>query len=252
MNPFHRTQARWLCVLPLLASAGLTGCAGLDDGSLRQATQVAMPGAGDAGRPAEADIAAGLREALVQGVGTAVATLGRSNGYWSNAAVRIPLPEPVQKAENTLRRMGQGARVDEFHLTLNRAAERAVPEVADIVGDAVRSMSLADARSILDGGGDAATRYFQRAAGPALEARVRPIVAAATAQVGVTQQYKSLVSSYGPLLALAGVDNADLDAHVTRKAVDGLFFVIAAEEARIRRDPRARSTELLRRVFGGP
>jgi len=236
-----RTMATALCLL-------LGGCAGLDEGVLRQVSGVMQ------GEPAplgESEIAAGLREALAQGVSGAVGVLGRTNGFWSNAAVRIPLPKELAKAESTMRKLGLGARVDELHLTLNRAAEQAVPHVAELFGDAIRQMTLADARAILQGGENAATDYFRRTTGAALEARVRPYVEATTNSVGVTQKYKALISDYGPLLQRAGVESTDLDAYVTAEAVDGLFYMIAAEEARIRRDPRARTTELLRRVFGG-
>lgn len=225
----------------------LGGCATLNE-SLQQVSGVIPVGTQTA--PGEAEIAAGLKEALAQGVATAINTLGRTNGFWSNAAVRVPLPKNLAKAESTLRKLGMGARVDEFQLALNRAAEQAVPQVADVFGDAVRQMSLADARAILQGEPDAATLYFRRTAGTALEAKVRPYVEATTQKVGVTQKYKSLMSDYGPLLERAGFADTDLDGYVTGKAIDGLFFQIAAEEARIRRDPRARATELMRRVFG--
>lgn len=225
----------------------LGGCATLNE-SLHQVSGAMQ--AGTQAAPAEAEIAAGLKEALAQGVTTAINSLGRTNGFWSNAAVRVPLPKNLAKAESTLRKLGMGARVDEFQLALNRAAEQAVPQVADVFGDAVRQMSLADARAILQGEQDAATQYFRRAAGTALEAKVRPYVETTTQNVGVTQKYKSLMSDYGPLLERAGFADTDLDGYVTGKAIDGLFFQIAAEEARIRRDPRARATELMRRVFG--
>lgn len=225
----------------------LGGCATLNE-SLQQVS-AAIPVATQT-PPGEAEIAAGLKEALAQGVTTAISSLGRTNGFWSNAAVRVPLPKNLAKAEGTLRKLGMGARVDEFQLALNRAAEQAVPQVANVFGDAVRQMSLADARAILQGEQDAATQYFRRTAGTALEAKVRPYVEATTQKVGVTQKYKSLMSDYGPLLERAGFTDTDLDGYVTGKAIDGLFFQIAAEEARIRRDPRARATELMRRVFG--
>ncbi len=233
-------------------STVLSGCAGMDQATLNQVVQIAGQAYGGSASNAlaESEIVAGLREALAQGTTSAITTLGRSNGFWGNPAVRIPLPEQLRKVEQTMRAAGLGGQIDEFQLTLNRAAEKAVPEVADIFGNAVREMSVADARGILGGGQDAATQYFRRTAGDAIQARFRPIVQSATQTVGVTQQYKSLMSSYGPLLQLAGVKDTDLDAYVTGKAVDGLFYSIAAEEARIRRDPRARTTELLRKVFG--
>lgn len=242
-------------VRSLLAASvlgGLSGCAGMDQATLQQAIQVAGQVYGGTASSAlsESDIVAGLREALAQGTESAVLALGKTNGYWSNTAVRIPMPEQLTKVDKALRAAGLGGKVDEFQLTLNRAAEQAAPEAAAVFADAIRAMTLDDARGILSGGNDAATQYFRRVAGEAIEAKFLPIVQQATAKVGVTQQYKSLVSDYTPLLQLAGVQNTDLDAYVTDEAVDGLFYMIAAEEERIRRDPRARTTELLRKVFG--
>ncbi|WP_436286632.1 DUF4197 domain-containing protein [Solimonas terrae] len=195
-------------------------------------------------------IVSGLREALAQGTTKAINQLGRTDGFWGDAAVRIPLPSPLSGIENSLRQFGQGPRLDEFQLTLNRAAERAVPQVADIFGNAVRQMSVADARAILDGPQDAATRYFQRTASDSLRVKILPIVRGATAGVGVTQSYKQLSAKAGPLLQLSGHAVPDLDNYVTDKALAGLFTTIAAEEARIRTNPAARGTELLKQVFG--
>jgi len=241
---------RKLIVVVSIALPALAGCAAAEwqQGLGQVLGAVQQPGGGAA--LGEAEIIGGLREALAQGTTQAIRQLGRSDGYWGDAGVRIPLPESVQRMEGTLRQLGQGARVDQFHLTLNRAAEQAVPQVADIFGNAVRQMSIQDARSILHGPSDAATQYFRRSSSAALHDKVYPIVQATTRSVGVTQQYKQLVSEYGPLLRMAGVKAGDLDAYVTDRALAGLFTTIATEEARIRRDPAARGTELLRRVFG--
>ncbi len=233
-----------------VAGTMLAGCAGLDEASIHQIAGAVGQAYGQQAVLAETDIVSGLREALGQGVESAVTSLGRRNGFWDNASVRIPLPAELQQAEKTARKLGMGDKFDQMHLTLNRAAEQAVPHVADIFGAAVRQMTLEDARSILYGPNDAATQFFRRTSESELIGRIRPIVTDATTQVGVTQQYKALVSSYGPLLKLAGIEATDLDGYVTTKAVDGLFYSIAAEEARIRRDPRARTTELMRTVFG--
>lgn len=240
-----------IALLPLTVS----GCAGTDwqgeAGRVLQQVVIAQQGGSGTAVLDNSTLIAGLREALAQGTTRAINELGRSDGFWKNAAVRIPLPAPIDGVEKTLRQFGQGARVDEFHLTLNRAAERAVPQVADIFGNAVRQMSVADARAILDGPQDAATRYFQRVATDSLRQKILPLVQTATTQVGVTQSYKQMIGQAGPLLAMAGRTPPDLDRYVTDRALDGLFTTIAAEEARIRRDPAARGTELLRRVFGG-
>jgi hypothetical protein len=162
------------------------------------------------------------------------------------------------------RQLGQGDKVDAFELSMNRAAEKAVPQVADIFGDAIRKMTLQDARGILTGGDHAATDFFRRVAGDALAARIRPIVAEATDRVGVTQKYKALTATgggaFGGVLdSLGGLggDKAggkgsplDLDDYVTARTLDGLFTVIGEQEQSIRRNPAARTSELLRKVFG--
>lgn len=237
---------RSLCVLSLL----LSGCAGDWQGEAGRVLQQMSQQPGATAVLDNSQIVAGLREALAQGTTRAVNQLGRNDGFWQDPAVRIPLPGPIAGIEKTLRQLGQGARVDEFHLTLNRAAERAVPQVADIFGNAVRQMSVADARAILEGQPDAATRYFQRVSTDALRQKILPIVQNATTQVGLTQDYKSLMTRAGPLLQMAGKSVPDLDTYVTDRALDGLFTTIAAEEKCIREQPAARTSEILRTVFG--
>ncbi|HUS25105.1 MAG TPA: DUF4197 domain-containing protein [Candidatus Binatia bacterium] len=240
-------------LLAILIVVGLGGCATSDDwaSGLGQVLGGMQQPAGQQQAPlGEGEILLGLREALAQGTTRAINQLGRSDGFWQDLRVRIPLPESVAKMEKTLRQFGQGAAVDEFHLTLNRAAEQAVPHVADIFGNAVRKMTFQDARAILGGQQDAATQFFRRTTGEAIYAKVLPVVQGATQRVGVTQRYKQMVASYAPFLQMAGVKSTDLDAYVAGQALDGLFLMIADEEARIRRDPIARTTEILRRVFG--
>ncbi len=209
------------------------------------------------------DIAAGLKEALAKGTTNAINSLGRDGGFWNNPKVRIPLPGKLEQAGQLARQLGQGAKVDAFQLSMNRAAEKAVPQVAQIFGDAIRKMTLNDARGILTGGEHAATDYFRRVAGDALTARIHPIVAQATDSVGVTQKYKSFTSS-GSSAALGGLlgkfgggksnhgaSPLDLDDYVTAKTLDGLFAEIGAQEQSIRTNPAARTTGLLKKVFGG-
>ncbi|MES2683062.1 MAG: DUF4197 family protein [Pseudomonadota bacterium] len=195
------------------------------------------------------DIAAGLKAALSQGTRTAVANLGRSDGFWSNAAARIPMPKPIRKIESLVRGAGLGGSVDQFHLSLNRAAEQAVPVAADVFGDAVQKLTLDDVRGILTGPKDSATQYFKRTTTEKLTAKFRPIVSSATANVGLAQSYKQMVSSAGPFAASLG-KSSDLDGYVTSKALDSLFVQVAAEEARIRDNPAARSSDILKKVFG--
>lgn len=208
------------------------------------------------------EVAAGLKEALANGATAAVNQLGRNDGFWASRQYRIGLPSSLARHEALARQFGQGARIDAFALSMNRAAEAAVPVAADLLGESIRNLSLADAQALLAGGDDAATRYFRRSAGSALRARLLPLVAAQTSQVQVTQRYKELMAvGNGRAAGLAtlvgqfgvatGVDTAalDLDGYVTDKALDALFVAIAEQERRIRTDPAARSSALLRSVF---
>jgi hypothetical protein len=209
------------------------------------------------------DIAAGLKEALAKGTTNAINSLGRDGGFWNNSKVRIPLPGKLEQAGKLARQLGQGARVDAFEMSMNRAAEKAVPQVAQIFGDAIRKMTHDDARGILTGGDHAATDFFRRVAGDALTARIHPIVANATDSVGVTQKYKAFTSGsaggeLGGLLGALGGSKAskggnpmDLDDYVTTKTLDGLFTTIGEQEQSIRDNPGARTTDLLKKVFGG-
>jgi len=201
-------------------------------------------------------IDAGLKEALVVGAERAVERLGRSGGFLNDPRVRIPLPGVLGGVAETARRLGQRQYVDAFEQAVNRAAEQAIPKTLDIVRRTVRNMTLEDARGILSGGDDAATRYLRDKAGNSLRRAIRPLVAQATDEAGATVAYKRLLASTRDSLGglgglLGGQVNLDLDDYVTEKALDGLFLKLAAEEKAIRTNPVARSTELLQQVFGG-
>ncbi|MBM4180080.1 MAG: DUF4197 domain-containing protein [Betaproteobacteria bacterium] len=198
----------------------------------------------------EEDMVKGLKEALSQGTRQAISSLGKDGGFLNNLDVKIPLPDELKKVEKLLRGLGQDKYADQFVASMNQAAEKAVPEAAVLFSDAIAQMSLADAKSILKGPDDAATQYFRKTSEARLKERFRPIVQAATDQAGVTSAYKSLMRQAGPAAKLLGVQATDLDAYVEGKAVDGLFKMIAAEEQRIRKDPLARGTDLLKKVFG--
>ena len=160
------------------------------------------------------------------------------------------MPDSLRKVEKGLRKIGQDKVVDDFVETMNRAAEQAVPEAASIFADTVRDMSINDARQILQGADDAATQYFRRHSEASLKEKFRPIVSAATNDTGVTSSYKKLTDKIGVLGKYVDREKLDLDEYITRKAMDGLFTVVAAEEKKIRADPLQRSTELLKKVFG--
>jgi len=197
------------------------------------------------------EVIAGLREALSKGASSAVKTLGHSGGYLDNDAVRIPMPGKLATVEAAMRKLGQGQVADDFIGSMNHAAEQAVPLATDVFVEAISSMSIEDAKGILNGPEDAATRYLQRTGGPSLKEKMLPLVQEATQKVGVTRYYKDLIGKAGFASQFVSLDALDLDRYVTGKALDGLFLMVAAEEKRIRENPVARSTELLKKVFGG-
>jgi len=196
------------------------------------------------------DVVKGLKEALSKGTQQAIANLGKEGGYLNNLDVKIPLPSELQKVEKLLRKLGQDKYADQFVATMNHAAEKAVPEAASLFADSISQMSLADAKAILKGPDDAATQYFRKTSEAKLKERFLPIVKAATDKAGVTSAYKTLMQKAGPTAQMLGVGTTNLDTYVEDKAVDGLFKMIAAEEKRIRQDPVARTTDLLKKVFG--
>jgi hypothetical protein len=192
----------------------------------------------------------GLKEALAKGTQQAVASLGKDGGFLKNLDVKIPMPENLQRVEKTLRKLGQDRYADEFVATMNHAAEQAVPLAAGVFTSAITNMTVADAKAILTGPNDAATQYFRKTGEEQLREEFRPIVKDATTKTGVTAAYKNLIKQAGLMTAFLGADASDLDGYVTQKSLDGLFKMIATEEKRIRENPVARSTDLLKKVFG--
>ncbi len=201
--------------------------------------------------PGHQDIIAGLKEALDRGAEYAVEHLGKRDGFWKNADVKISMPERLAVVEKTLRKLGQDKYVDEFVLTINRAAESAVPLTLDIIKKAVKNMDVAEAKKILKGPDDAATRYLRKAGGDDMTGKISPIVARATARAGVTSHYKNLFNNLGVMENYIDPDDYDIDRYVTEKTVDGIFHMIAVEEKKIRENPVERTTDLLKQVFGG-
>jgi uncharacterized protein DUF4197 len=195
------------------------------------------------------DAVAGLREALTQGAQVAVGRLGVENGFFGDARVKIPMPESMKRAENVMRRLGAGKQADELILRMNRAAEAAVPEARAALVDAVKQMSVADARGILTGGEDAATRYFRRTMTDPLARRFRPIVVKAMQDVQLAESWDRFASRASHL-GLVKREDANLEDYITGKALDGLFLVIADEERKIRANPAAEASSILRKVFG--
>jgi len=205
--------------------------------------------AGAAERLTNGEVVRGLKQALMQGADTAVAELGRENGFLANPRVRIPLPASLARADAFSRKIGLGRYSEQMIEAMNRAAEQAVPEARTLLIGAVGEMTLDDAMRILTGANDAATLYFQRHTEAALTARFLPVVQRATARVHLAEvyrQYAGRAARYG----LMREEDADLDAYVTRKALEGLYATIAEEERAIRRDPMKQTALVLRRVFG--
>jgi hypothetical protein len=192
---------------------------------------------------------AGLKAALEKGSQAAIASLGRNDGFLGNPQVKIPLPDSLARAERFMRRVGMGSTADELIVGMNRAAEAAVPEAKALLVDSIRRMTLQDAKGILSGGDTAATDYFRRTTRDRLHARFLPIVERATAKVQLAQSYEQYAGAAASL-GLVKKEDADLDAYVTAKALDGLYFMIAEEEKKIRKDPVSAGSAILRKVFG--
>ena len=195
------------------------------------------------------DAVAGLKAALEKGSQAAVSALGRTDGFLGNPKVKIPLPDSLTRAEALMRRVGMGKYADELVVTMNRAAEAAVPEARQLLVDAVRKMTVSDAKAILTGGETAATDYFRRTTRDPLHGRFLPIVKRSTAKVGLAQRY-NVYAQKGAALGLLKKDQADLDEYVTGKALDGVYLMVADEEKKIRQDPVAAGSAIIRKVFG--
>lgn len=195
------------------------------------------------------DVTHGLKDALSEGAVKAVGLLGRTDGFLKNDKVRIPLPDSLKKAESVLKIMGQGKRVDELKTSINRAAEAAVPQAKTLLVDAIKNMSVEDAKGVLTGGEDSATQYFRKATGAKLHDRFLPIVGKTVNRYKLSEQYDRIAGTASQA-GLIGKEQANMSEYVTNKALDGLFLMIAEEEKAIRRDPLGRSSEYVRKVFG--
>jgi hypothetical protein len=178
-----------------------------------------------------------------------VEQLGRENGFYGDARVKIPLPDSLRRAERTMRRLGMGKYADELVLTMNRAAEAAVPEARQLFVDSVKKMTVQDAKGILTGGETAGTEYFKRTTSAQLRKRFLPIVQKSTEKVGLAQSYNQYAQQ-AAAFGLVKPEHANLDAYVTQKALDGLYLMVAEEEKKIRKDPVGTASSILKKVFG--
>ena len=209
----------------------------------------------------QSQASAGLKEALVTSTVEAVHVTGRPNGYFSNPAIKIGVPPKLKVLDTGLRAVGYGPQLDQFVLSMNRAAEAAAPKAEPIFKKAIMNMSFSDAERIVSGGKHSATDYFKAKTSGELTTAFTPIVKSTMAQNSVTKQYDALMGKYesgptglGGLLGGGGSNvthNFDITSYVVEKSLDGLFFVVGQEEAKIRTNPAAQVTPLLKQVFGG-
>ena len=195
------------------------------------------------------DAVGGLKAALNDGSAAAIGKLGAENGFFNNAKVRIPLPESLKKVEGMMRAMGMKRQADELELAMNRAAESAVTEAKPLLVDAVKNMSIEDAKAILTGGDSAATEYFRRKTAEPLAKKFLPIVKKSTAQVGLAEKYNAIAGK-GSQLGVIDASQASIEQYVTKKALDGLYTMIADEEKALRQDPVGAASSLVQKVFG--
>ena len=243
---------KWNLVLAIGMALGSAACGNnqaLMDAAVKVAQQAGQGGVVD-GALGSGEIAAGLKEALRVGADNVVGRLGRPDGFRLDPKVHIPLPENLRKAREEAARFGLDGRFAELENRLNAAAEAATPKAKRLFVDAISQMTLEDARAILNGPDDAATRYFEEKTSDRLAAEMKPIVDSSMAEVGVLQAYDSVLSGLGPAAGMLPDLKTDLSSYVVGKAMDGIFTYLAAEEAAIRKDPAKRTTELLRKVFG--
>lgn len=226
----------------LRSSLRFTGlCAGL----LISASAMAL----SLGDLSQKDATGGLKDALTQGAQVAVKQLGTPGGFSNNPDVRIELPGKLGKVAKKMKQFGMGAQVDELETSMNKAAEAAVPQAQALLVDAVKKMSVEDAKGILSGGNDSATQYLSKSSREQIRAKFLPIVKQATDKVGLAQQYNSFAGQ-AATLGVLDAKSANIEGYVTEQALDGLFEMIGKQEETIRQNPAAAATSLAKKVFG--
>jgi hypothetical protein len=195
------------------------------------------------------DATSGMRAALDKGTQAAVASLGKTDGFLGNNAVKILLPDSLKRYEKAMRQFGMGKYADELVTTMNRAAEEAVPEAKSLFVESVKKMSVQDAKGILTGGNTSATDYFKRTMSEPLRAKFAPIVAESTKKVRVAEKYNEFAGQ-GAKYGLVKKEDANLDGYITQKTLDGLFYMVGEEEKKIRANPVGAGSDIIRKVFG--
>jgi hypothetical protein len=233
-----------MALLVLTAFAGMTSASLLD--TILKDTGSSQKKGGDQGTTV-----AGLKEALSIGTQNAVTEVSKVNGYFDNKAIKILMPKKLDTVANVLKKVGYSKEVGDFELSMNRAAEKAAPRAKSIFVDAIKEMTIEDARKVLAGGDTAATDYFKEKTHDKLYTAFEPTIASSLDEVGATRSYKTMMAKYESV-PFVSKQSLDLDRYVTEKALDGLYYMVGQEEKKIRHDPAARVTDLLRTVFGKP
>ncbi len=240
-------MSRKIFLIAILFTLGLILHAPRSDGGLKDFFK-SLGGEEKASEPSEGRVIKGLKEALEIGTKKAVASVSQRDGYFKNSKIKIPLPGKVAKAGKLLRKVGYGDRVDEFEESMNRAAEKAAPQARALFVDAVKDMDISDAKKILGGRDNEATLYFKDKTYGKLHEIFTPIIHESLSKVGATEKYQALDAKVRTI-PFGDSISVDLDSYVTDRALNGLFFMVAEEERKIRKDPAARVTDLLRDVF---
>jgi len=235
-----------MAVALLLSTAIIPVQAGFFD----DLTSVLGVGAGSGTGLDDSTIAKGLKEALATGTSRAVKAVSQRDGYFGNEMIKILLPEKIRSTADLLGKFGFQQQVDDFVLSMNRAAEKAAPKATEHFVTALKAMTFEDARAILQGDATSATQYFRKKTGDRIYADFKPVIVTQMKDVGVTRNYSQMKEKFETIPFAGAIGTFDLEHYVTSKAVDGLFSMLGEEEKKIRTDPAARGTELLKKVFG--
>ena len=233
-------------ILPILSVFFLSSCAELQQAT-KQLNEIQNQG-NQGGGIGQTQIANALKEALELGVSKQVVNLTKTNGFYNNSLVKIPVPQELQKVEKALRAAGLGSLADEGVKAMNNAASVAVKEATPIFVDAIKNMTITDAKNILMGGNNSATQYLQKSTTKSLYGKFNPIIKSSFNKVGADKVWKEIITTYNTLPMVQKV-NPDLTDYVTNEALDGVFTMIGKEEIDIRTNINARSTNLLKSVF---
>ena len=245
-KPKSMMMNKIIALLTILLFISFSGSAqGLLD--LAKKAQEILP----VGGLSEDEVVNGLKEALVKGTNSGSATASKLDGYLKNPKIKIPFPPEVKQVESKLRSLGMNKLVDDFIVSLNRGAEQAAEEAKPIFVSAITGMTVKDGFNILKGEDDAATRYLEKTTTSGLTSTFKPVIKKALDATNATKYFTEIIKAYNKIPFIADV-NPNLEEYATTKAIDGLFFLIAIEEKLIREDPLARTSELLKKVFGNP